>query len=472
MLKLALPGGDLRDATAAALSACGLTSQGYAEGSRALRLDLDLDGRADLVERVFREKDIPIQVALGNYHLGVCGDPWVQEFMARHPDEGLVRLRPLGLGATRLVLAAPAATLDRLGPLDQWPRWSGVRIATEYPALAERLVRALRLPRARVIALWGAAEAYPPEDAEACLIAVRDDATLDRHGLVEIAVVSQGPAWLVASREALARLDLSPVLGPLLALPAVQAPDAPAIVKARRFRVAESLERSAPGGVRLAIPDGHAQSHTYHALRAAGITFDGYEEKTAVRRPRSAIEGLEVKVIRPQDMPSQVAQGNFDLAVTGRDWLLDHQYAFPSTPVREVADLHRSRYMLSAVVSEDLPATTIEEALAAWRARGKATIRVASEYPHLADHYARSAYLGRYAVMPVAGASEGFVPEDSEILIEGTETGRSLIANRLKVIDQITVSTNCLIARQDWPMSPGAAVIGGLIERLRRAPPP
>jgi len=75
-------------------------------------------------------------------------------------------------------------------------------------------------------------------------------------------------------------------------------------------------------------------------------------------------------------------------------------------------------------------------------------------------------------VMPVAGASEGFVPEDAEILIEGTETGRSLVANRLKVIDQLTVSTNCLIAREDWPLSPGAPLIRDLIERLRRVPAP
>ena len=111
-------------------------------------------------------------------------------------------------------------------------------------------------------------------------------------------------------------------------------------------------------------------------------------------------------------------------------------------------------------------------ARAEWRRNGRETIRVASEYPHLADYYARSAQLGRYAVVPVAGASEGFVPEDSEILIEGTETGRSLVANRLKVLETITVSTNCMIARKDWPLAPGAAVIGDLIERLRRVPAP
>jgi ATP phosphoribosyltransferase len=127
---------------------------------------------------------------------------------------------------------------------------------------------------------------------------------------------------------------------------------------------------------------------------------------------------------------------------------------------------------LAAVVSEDLAAASLPEAVALWRRAGRETIRVASEYPHLADHFARSAHLGRYSVMPIAGASEGFVPHDAEILIEGTETGRSLIANRLKVIQQLTVSTNCLIAREDWPLSPHAAAIGAVIERLRRVPAP
>jgi ATP phosphoribosyltransferase len=226
------------------------------------------------------------------------------------------------------------------------------------------------------------------------------------------------------------------------------------------------------GVVRFALPDGHAQPHTFQALKEAGLTFSGYEERSAVRRPASGFDGLELKVVRPQDMPSLVAQGNFDLAVTGRDCLLDHRYAFPSSPVIEVADLRRSRYSLAAVIAEDVPGETIEDAVAHWRQCGRSVIRVAAEQPHLADHYARSAHLGRYTVMPVAGASEGFVPDDAEILIEGTETGRSLVANRLRVIDQIGISTNCLIAREDWSLSARAELIGRLIEQLRRVPAP
>ncbi len=71
---------------------------------------------------------------------------------------------------------------------------------------------------------------------------------------------------------------------------------------------------------------------------------------------------------------------------------------------------------------------------------------MASEFPGIADAYARRRHLGRYQVIPIAGASEGFVPEDAELLIEGTETGKTLVENNLKSIDLLFRSTTCLIA--------------------------
>jgi ATP phosphoribosyltransferase len=50
-------------------------------------------------------------------------------------------------------------------------------------------------------------------------------------------------------------------------------------------------------------------------------------------------------------------------------------------------------------------------------------------------------------VIPISGASEGFVPEDADILIEGTETGASLEANNLMMLDVMIQSTNCIIGR-------------------------
>ena len=79
-----------------------------------------------------------------------------------------------------------------------------------------------------------------------------------------------------------------------------------------------------------------------------------------------------------------------------------------------------------------------------WRSQGREALIVAAEFPATADHYARSRHFWRYRVMPIAGASEGFVPEDADLLIEGTETGRTIAENNLKILDTIYRSTTCL----------------------------
>ena len=66
-----------------------------------------------------------------------------------------------------------------------------------------------------------------------------------------------------------------------------------------------------------------------------------------------------IKVIRPQDMPLQVANDNFDLAITGIDWVTDHLDLFPSSPVQALLDLKLGWVKIVAVVSNDVPANNI-----------------------------------------------------------------------------------------------------------------
>jgi ATP phosphoribosyltransferase len=127
------------------------------------------------------------------------------------------------------------------------------------------------------------------------------------------------------------------------------------------------------------------------------------------------------------------------------------------------------RYSIAAVVSEDSPARSLEEALGQWRKEGRGTVRVASEYVNIADHCARSRHLPRYKVIPISGASEGFVPEDAEVLIEGTETGATLAANRLKVIERIFESTTCLIAHQGPVSDRRRRLRAEVVEMFRRS---
>jgi ATP phosphoribosyltransferase len=107
--------------------------------------------------------------------------------------------------------------------------------------------------------------------------------------------------------------------------------------------------------------------------------------------------------------------------------------------------------------------------MAIWKAQGVGSIRVASEFPAIADNYARTNHFWRYQVIPIGGASEGFVPDDADLLIEGVQTGRTLAENNLKTIDQFLRSTTCLlVSRREVPSRKGK-LLAQLIERFRQA---
>ncbi len=464
MIRLALPAGDLRTPLAEALSGAGLVVDGYGEGSRSYRLPV-LE-RDDVRTRVFRERDIPIQVALGNYDLGVCSLSWVQEMAVRFPQQPIVPLCDLGIGRSTLVAASSEAQLGAMEGLAALPL---VRIASEYANIAEAFALSGRFPVYRVQAVWGSAEGYPPEDADLVVVSTTEVDRLAAQGLTRLHTILESSAWLIANGDSLRRSEMGSVLSSLLPVgrsvvaPRLNMPDP--VPTSTKLNGLQSVSRN----LRLAVPDGHQQRHVVEALADAGLRFEGYDDSQCVRRPVASISGLEVKVVRPHDMPQLVAQGQIDLAVTGRDCLMEHLYRFPSSPAVELVDLQRGQYNLSAVVSEDLEADTIDEALAIWRAAGRPFVRVASEFAGTADFYARSRHLWRYRVIPIAGASEGFVPEDAELLIEGTETGKTLRENRLKPIDLLYRSTTCVIGGANPDLSgPKGAVYGDILASLER----
>ena len=461
MIRLALPTGELRRPLAALLERAGLRVAGYGQGSRSYHLLAE--GEGPLQVRVFRERDIPVQIALGNYDLGICGLPWVEEFLCRYPGEAIVRLGGLPVGGAGLFVAAAPGQWGSLSELAG--RW-GVRIVSEFPHLAEAFALAARLPAYRIVPVWGAAEVYPPEDADLALVAAAEESALAPMGLVPLHRLLEGRAWVIAHRPSLRRKEMGWLLS-LLAACGLEAGGGvslpPPLALSRPPPPAPPPERRT---LRIALPDGHQQQHVLAALAEAGLEFSGYAQ--GERRPRAPLAGVEAKVVRPQDMPQMVALGAFDLAISGRDCLLEHLYRFPSSPVEMALDLGRGTFDVCAAVAADLPASTLAEALDRWRQQGVGTVRIASEFVSIADHYARSRHFWRYRVVPTAGASEGFVPEDAELLIEGTETGRTLQENRLKAIDVLFRSTTCVIVRRGAPPGPRGRLLATLLQRLAR----
>ncbi|MDY6907629.1 MAG: ATP phosphoribosyltransferase [Chloroflexota bacterium] len=463
-MRLALPKGRLLEDTATLLQEAGLELSEYHGGSRSY-----LPRSAafpDLALKVFQEKDIPIQVAIGNYDLGICGLDWIEELMARYPHSDLAKVRDLGYGRSSLyAVASRYWGISSLGELNGCSETT--RIVSEYQNLAESLALSLRLKRFSVLPVWGAAEVYPPESADLAVVAESAVPRLEEFELIPLARLLTSRAFLVANKRSLAQNDMSPLLSRIAGPPAAATEEPPSPPMAQQVCTAPRWE---DGTVRLALPDGHQQRHAVDFLKRAGISVHGYGEAPQTRRPTIDLEGVAVKVIRPQDMPQQVANGNFDLAVTGRDWLTDHLCRFPQSPVQEVLDLGFGTVSIVAVVHRSLPASDPDGLRGLVRTGRLPAIRVASEYLHIADKYARDNHLERYRVIPTWGASEAFLPDDADLLIENTETGETLKRHNLEVIDTLFRSSGCLIGNAGALADPAKRDrTGYIIEAMERA---
>ncbi|GAJ08032.1 unnamed protein product, partial [marine sediment metagenome] len=248
----------------------------------------------------------------------------------------------------------------------------------------------LRLRRFSVFPLWGAAEVYPPENVDLVLIPGKVEAKVFNNDLVPVSTVRSFSAFLIANRSSWETKDMGEVLASIedKLFTGEGHPSSANVARTAQIVGQHPSREVAEDIVRLALPDGHQQLPTLQLLNKAGIQIDDYPSSTGNRRPTTNLAGVMIKVIRPQDMPLQVANGNFDLAITGRDWLSEHLYRFPSSPITELLDLKLGRVKIVAVVSKDLSVTDVYS-LRQLNAERLVPFRVASEYVNIADKYAR-----------------------------------------------------------------------------------
>lgn len=471
-IKIALPKGRLLKNTACLTHNAGWGLEGYSEDARLYHL---YSRRfPELNARIFQEKDIPIQVAVGNYDLGICGLDWVQEFMVKYPGSNLLKIKNLSYGRSSLFLAAsPLAGYSYPSSLKTASQ--PISIASEYPNLAEYLALNLRLKRFNIFPIWGAAEIYPPENADLIILQAAGERQIFDYGLNPVMKVLESQAYLIANKNSWATRDLSEILDGLFS----------AIETIETVRDASTDNHGYPverathpnltvhtdwweGKIHLALPDGHAQKHVVNILEKAGIKIFDYPSTSGNRTPRIEIPGIAVKVIRPQDMPLQVANGKFDIAITGKDWVEEHLYKFPSSPVMNLLDLKYSRVKIVAAIHNDIPVNDIRS-LREYAMSREWKLRIASEYVNIADKYARDHHLYMYRIIPTWGATESFLPDDADLLIENTETGNTLRRHNLKIIDTLFESTACLITSTESLRKPGAEVISTFVEKLKKA---
>ena len=186
--------------------------------------------------------------------------------------------------------------------------------------------------------------------------------------------------------------------------------------------------------LRLGLPKGSLQEATFALFRKAG-----YEFRTSSGRsyhPTSDDPEVEALLIRPQEIPRYVEAGILDAGLTGKDWIEDN-----GSDVVEVADFVYSKATLNPIrvvlaVSAEAPYQSVSDLA------GK---RIATEYVRLTERYLEARGV-RASVEFSWGACEIKVPELVDAIVVNTETGSSLRAHNLRILDTILTSTTRLIA--------------------------
>lgn len=186
--------------------------------------------------------------------------------------------------------------------------------------------------------------------------------------------------------------------------------------------------------LRLGIPKGSLQEATFSLFERAGFSI-----RTSSRSYQPIIDDEEIEpvLLRPQEIPIYVENGTLDAGLTGHDWVTDC-----GVDVAELCELRYSKLTSNPIrivmaVAQDAPIQSVKDL------QGK---RIATEYVRLTERF-----LAEHGVQAEVefswGACEVKVPERLvDAIVVNTETGSSLRAHNLRIVEQLLTSTTRLVA--------------------------
>ena len=188
--------------------------------------------------------------------------------------------------------------------------------------------------------------------------------------------------------------------------------------------------------LRLVLPKGSLERATLELFEAADLSVSrssAVDYKATIADPRV----IDVRILRPQEIPVYVAEGLYDLGITGRDWIEE-----TSSDVVSLGELHYSKATARPInvvlaVAEDAPWSKVGDL--------PAGVRVSTEYPGLTRRFL-AAHGVDAEVRLSHGATEAKIPDIADAVVEITETGRALRAAELRILDTILVSFTELVA--------------------------
>jgi ATP phosphoribosyltransferase len=188
--------------------------------------------------------------------------------------------------------------------------------------------------------------------------------------------------------------------------------------------------------LRIVLPKGSLEKATMEVFAAADLTVrrsSSVDYRATIDDPRVA----EVRILRPQEIPLYLAEGIFDLGITGRDWIEETGAEVTSLGPLQYSKATSNPIRIVLAVAADSPVEKAEDL--------PDGSRVSTEYPRLTERFLSERGV-RADVRLSYGATEAKVPEIADAVVELSETGRALKAAGLRIVDTVLTSHTELVA--------------------------
>ncbi len=184
------------------------------------------------------------------------------------------------------------------------------------------------------------------------------------------------------------------------------------------------------GKLRLVIPKGMIQKEVVALLQEVGIGLSISERSY---RPICSHTGIEAKLLKPQNIAKLIEIGAHDIAFTGRDWIRE-----TGADVDVMLDTGFNPVRLVVAATPRFPDLT---------SITQQRVIVASEYELISRQFLEENGID-YIFLRTYGATEVFPPDDADVIIDNTATGRTLQDNDLHIVAEIMRSSTVFIANK------------------------
>jgi ATP phosphoribosyltransferase len=199
--------------------------------------------------------------------------------------------------------------------------------------------------------------------------------------------------------------------------------------------------------LKLVLPKGSLEKATLELFAAADLSVhrsSDVDYRASIDDPRID----EVRILRPQEIPVYVAEGRFDLGITGRDWIEERGVDVVSLGELGYSKATSNPIRVVLAVAADSPYGSLGELKA-----HPGTLRVSTEYPALTARALKAEGIDAEVSLSY-GATEAKVPDIADCVVEITETGRALRAAGLKIVHTLLTSRTEVIANKDAANDP------------------